>query len=193
MKKTILIIFLVSVSIIAQDVYRMDVNQIILPFDREGLLADVIIDPYPVGARFAENNNIYIFSAGFFLSGLNADTVWANVVLYPRSDISLFKDYQAGNVDSLPTDPKYKIYILKSADGDFAQSWVDWKNAVNLGADFYDGDNDGLYNPVDLNGNNQWDPNEDRPDLIGNFTAWCVYNDGVPAHLRKYGNEPLGI
>ena len=29
-----------------------------------------------------------------------------------------------------------------------------------------DGDGDGIYNPVDLNGNYQWDPNEDKPDLI---------------------------
>ena len=35
-----------------------------------------------------------------------------------------------------------------------------------------------IYDPIDLNGNNQWDPNEDKPDIIGDKTAWCVYNDG---------------
>jgi hypothetical protein len=28
-------------------------------------------------------------------------------------------------------------------------AWQDWKDAVDLGADFYDGDGDGVYNPVD--------------------------------------------
>ena len=39
-----------------------------------------------------------------------------------------------------------------------------------------------IYDPIDLNGNNRWDPNEDKPDLLGyeySQTAWCVYNDGV--------------
>ncbi|MFC2119770.1 T9SS type A sorting domain-containing protein, partial [Bacteroidota bacterium] len=68
-------------------------------------------------------------------------------------------------------------------------------DAVALGADFYDGNGDEVYNPVDLNGNNQWDPDEDMPDLLGDETAWCVYWDGQPAaqRLRFAGVEPQGI
>ena len=35
---------------------------------------------------------------------------------------------------------------------------------------------------------------EDRPDLIGDLTVWCVYNDGVPKAQRRYTDvEPKGI
>ncbi|MDP2362861.1 MAG: hypothetical protein Q8M94_03725, partial [Ignavibacteria bacterium] len=63
-----------------------------------------------------------------------------------------------------------------------------------IGADFYDGHMDGIYDPVDLNGNGIWDLNEDRPDILGDVTAWCVYNDGVPKELRRFNTiDPLGI
>ena len=92
-----------------------------------------------------------------------------------------------------PNDPKASIYKLTSSDIPFGQSWQDWIDAVDLGADFYDGNNDGIYNPVDLNGNNQWDPDEDKPDLILDETYWCVFNDGVPANQRRWQSEPQGI
>ncbi len=76
------------------------------------------------------------------------------------------------------------------------QSWQDWKTAVDkFEADFYDGDGDGQYNPVDLNGNGKWDPDEDMPDLLGDETAWCVYNDGQPGaqRTRFAGVNPQGV
>ncbi len=75
----------------------------------------------------------------------------------------------------------------------FSQSWQEWKNAGELGAEFYDGDNDGVYNPVDKNGNGVWDPNEDKPNIIGDLTIWYVYNDGVPLGNRRFSTPPLGI
>jgi hypothetical protein len=64
-----------------------------------------------------------------------------------------------------------------------------------LGADFYDGNGDGVYNPTDLNGNGSWDVDEDRPDLLGDVTAWTVYNDGQPLaqRTRFAGVRPQGI
>ena len=44
-----------------------------------------------------------------------------------------------------------------------------------------------------MNGNGQWDPNEDMPDLLGDETAWCVYNDNVPQYLRRWLSPPYGI
>ena len=55
-----------------------------------------------------------------------------------------------------------------------------------LGADFYDGDGDGIYNPVDINGNSLWDLDEDCPDILGDETLWCVFHDGVPAVQRRW-------
>ena len=62
-----------------------------------------------------------------------------------------------------------------------------------LGAKFYDGDNDGNYEPIDLNLNGSWDFNEDRPDLQGDQTVWCVYNDGASKENRIYDIDPQGI
>ena len=92
-----------------------------------------------------------------------------------------------------PNDPAAALYKVTSNDTQFGQSWQDWVDAVNLGANFYDGDADGIYNPVDLNNNGVWDPDEDKPDIIGDEILWCVYNDGVPANQREWGSEPQGI
>lgn len=179
--------FCVSLIINAQENYRLNINNINLPFDNKGVLADVNIPPDGSGGRY--DSIVFLFSGGFFLTGINADTIWANAV----ATASLVNDYQPGPVGSLPGNPENKIYVIQSSDPPFGQSWQDYSDAVNLGADFYDGNNDGLYNPVDLNGNNQWDPEEDRPDILGDVTAWCVYNDGVPANLRRFIQDPLGI
>ena len=106
---------------------------------------------------------------------------------------SLVEDYTAGSVGMDPNDPKASIYKLTVNDIQFGPSWQDWSDAVDLGADFYDGNNDGIYNPVDLNGNNQWDPDEDKPDLILDETYWCIFNDGLPANQRRWQAEPQGI
>ena len=92
-----------------------------------------------------------------------------------------------------PNDPIASIYKLSSSDIPFGLSWQEWSDAVDLGADFYDGNGDDIYNPVDLNGNNQWDPDEDKPDLILDETYWCVFNDGLPANQRRWMAEPQGI
>lgn len=57
-----------------------------------------------------------------------------------------------------------------------------------MGAYFYDGNNDGIYSPVDLNQNGIWDPNEDRPDIIGDETLWCVYNDRTSRLYRRFND-----
>ncbi len=82
---------------------------------------------------------------------------------------------------------------MKESDPPFGSSWQEWIFAVDIGAEFYDGDNDGIYDPVDLNNNGQWDPDEDRPDIIGDQVAWCVFNDAVTPRLRFAGIPPLGI
>ena len=100
----------------------------------------------------------------------------------------------AGTVGMDPNDPKASIYkVTASGDIPFGQkSWQEWSDAVELGADFYDGNGDGIYDPVFLNGNNQWDPDEDKPDLILDETYWCVFNDGVPANLRRWQCRTTG-
>ena len=140
-----------------------------------------------IGTSYYDDNSV-IFSAGFLLSGYSNGELWANGVA-PSARIV---DYVSGNVESPEED---KIYYVKASDPAFGESWQNWAEAVNKGAYFRDGNGDGVYNPVDLNGNGIWDEGlEDAPDIKGNITAWCVYNDGVPPEERRFtGVEPQGI
>jgi len=172
--------------------FRFFINSFNLPINNSGVLADVnIADPdlniSGAGGKYA--NITALFSGGFALSGYSGNTMWANGVM----SAGLVEDYQPGPVGTQPEDPKNLIYVLRSEDPAFSASWQAWRDAVTTGARFYDGDNDGIYNPVDKNGNSQWDANEDRPDLMGDLTAWCVYNDAVPESLRRWDVAPQGI
>ncbi len=175
------------------DAYRMNINNINLPFNRKGNIANVnIFDPTindnRSGGIFA--GRVFLFSAGFFLTGNANGQLFANAV----APSTLVEDYVPGTVATGQGNPNAVIYVLKSTDEPFSQSWQDWVDAVNLGADFYDGDGDGVYNPVDKNGNGAWDPDEDAPDLIGDETAWCVFYDGLPSSQRRWTSvSQLGI
>jgi len=189
--KFIILSFVVFVSSLhAQTTYRFFINNINMPMDNKGILADVNIPPDGYLGRYL--NSAFLFSGGFWLSGYTGDTLWANAM----ASASLIENYQPGNVDSNQYDPRYKVYTINEFDDPpFGYNWQQWKFAVNIGADFYDGDGDGIYNPVDLNGNGEWDADEDRPDIIGGQVAWCVYNDGIPGNvrIRFAGVEPQGI
>ena len=166
-----------------------NINNLRIPLDNKGVLADV--DPGDgIGAGGTFGNAMFLYSGGFYLSGYNNGALWGNGVM----TASRIEDYQQGPVGVSSTDPKNKIYVVTKQDIAFGQSWQDWQDAVSIGADFYDGNGDGIYNPVDLNNNGNWDTDEDMPDLIGDWTAWCVYNDGVPAALRRFtAVTPKGI
>ena len=158
-----------------------------MPMDNKGILAAVDIPP--VGSIGRYHDIGFLFSGGFWLSGYNGDTLWAN----GQATISPFRDYIPGNVDSNQYDPRYKVYTINGYyPWPFSSEWQEWKTAVNFGADFYDGDGDGIYNPVDLNNNNLWDPEEDSPDIIGQQDAWCVFNDGDTTRYFDW-ISPLGI
>ena len=162
-----------------------NINNVRIPIDNKGVIADV--DPGDgVGAGGTFANIVFLFSGGFFLSGQDGNTVWGNGVM----SASRIEDYQPGPVGVSQNDSKNKVYVVRVQDRAFGDSWQEWKDAVSIGADFYDGDGDGAYNPVDLNANGSWDANEDRPDLIGDWTAWCVFNDGIPAALKRFTAVP---
>jgi len=175
------------------DAYRLYINNINLPMDRQGVIANVNLpDLRPgvggEGGKFG--GHIFLFSSGFFLSGYANGVLWANAV----ASASLVRDYVHGSVEKGSSDPNAVMYVLKSTDPPFGQAWQDWKDAVELGADFYDGDGDGIYNPVDKNGNGIWDPDEDAPDLLGDETVWHVMHDGRAAPQRRWNAvDPLGI
>jgi hypothetical protein len=196
------------------DGYSMDVNKIKLPLNNKGIIADVEINYGQRGiitASDLEDNTafterdiyfggsisygryeegVFLFSAGFILSGYSDGTLWSNAV----ASSMLVEDYLPGTVNSNPDDPLFVLYVVGKNDIPFGPSWQRWKDAVSLGAEFYDGDGDGIYNPVDKNWNGTWDLNEDMPLLIGDETAWCVYNDALPREVRRWNTvDPQGI
>jgi len=187
MKLIIISVLLFVSTLQAQSDFRFFINNINLPINNRGNLATVNIPPY--GSEGLYLGIGFLFSGGFWLSGYNADTLWANA----QASASLIENYLPGNVDSSQYDQRYKIYVVNESDQSFGGSWQKWSFAVDIGAEFYDGDNDGIYNPVDLNGNGEWDRDEDKPDIIGDQIAWCVFNDGVTPRLRFENVPPLGI
>jgi len=186
--KTIIFTFFLFLSMLqAQTEFRFFINNINMPMDNKGVLAESYQIPGVTPGKYLDVP--FLFSGGFYLSGYNGDTLWANA----QASASLVENYLPGNVGSNQYDPRYKIYVVKESDQPFGPSWQEWIFAVEIGAEFYDGDNDGVYNPVDLNGNGVWDNDEDKPDIIGDQIAWCVYNDAVTPRTRFPNVPPLGI
>ncbi|MCC6550724.1 MAG: T9SS type A sorting domain-containing protein, partial [Ignavibacteriaceae bacterium] len=131
-----------------------------------------------------------IFSAGFALSGKYGDSVFANGV----NSSSRVTDYVRGMAGADSNDNRAGIYKITKQDTAFGTSWKMYKYAVELGALFYDGNGDGIYNPVDVNSNGQWDANEDRPDFLGDVFAFTVFNDAQLPFRRRFTTvPPLGI
>ena len=178
-------------GIISPNNPRFTLNSKIKALDNEqqGISAyEVLTLNYIENPQYEEGS--FLFSGGFILSGYTNGELWANAV---ASSI-LIEDYLPGKVGSNHNNPLNNVYVIRKEDPPFGYSWQQWKNAVSLGADFYDGDGDGIYNPVDKNFNGTWEKNEDMPLLIGDETAWCIYNDGLPAEMRRWGTvNPQGI
>lgn len=177
--------------------FDFNINNLRIPLDNKGVIADVLTGDIR-GAGGFYDDHVFLFSSGFYVSGyhdvnndgnLNESELWGNGVL----SASRIEDYQPGPFGSSQGDPRNQVYVVYATDQAFGPSWQEWKDAVDLGADFYDGDGDGVYDPSDKNGNGTWDPTEDRPDLIGDVTAWTVYNDGVPTALRRFTVAPKGL
>lgn len=192
MKRHILIFLLFCGTVFPQlssdgKFYILNLGKIKLPITNYGAIYGYR-QPFSIVGSY--DTIPFLSSGGFLLSGFADFGLWGNGV---QEGIRI-GDYQPGPVGSNPDDPKNRIYLLNSYDLPFGLTWQEWKNAVELGADFYDGDGDGIYNPMDKNNNNKWDADEDRPDFLGTETIWCVYNDGVHPALRRFNNIlPQGI
>ncbi len=151
-------------------------------FKSNGIIAD--IGSYTPQTTY--DGTTVMYSGGFMMSGKTNGEIWSNGM----ATSSRIQDYVGGTIG----DTSKGFYIVKSSDPAFGESWQNWSNAVAKGAYYYDGNGDGVYNPVDLNSNGQWDWDEDCPDILGDETVWSVYNDGVPAEERRIPDvSPQGI
>ncbi len=184
---TVLVFCFVSQLINAQTVYELNTGRIRLPFDNRGVVGEVTVN----GSQGVKYDGIStIYSSGFALSGMKNTTLWANGVMSAARVL----DFAPGKTGTPSSDPKNRLYVVSQNDPAFGASWQNWADAVTLGARYWDGNNDGNYNPVDLNNNGKWDPNEDMPEILGEVSVWCVFNDAVDTALRKFKDvTPLGI
>jgi len=169
--------------------YLLDVNNIEMPISNNGVLGDVYFGTEGYKNITFDSETI-VYSSGFFISGKSGEEIFSNGIFRPTRISGIYKP---GVVGSNQADGRNVIHVVKSSDTPFDISWKNWENAVSHGAHFYDGDNDGVYNPVDKNNNGLWDVNEDKPDLIGDITAWCVYNDADDGNLITPYSVNMGI
>lgn len=160
-------------------------GRITLGFDNKGAIAD--LQNTSIGSF---QNYRILYSSGFMLSGRNSTGVWANGVF----GASAVRDYLPGRVGGLTEDPLNQIYTVLSSDAPFGDAWQRYRYATLNGADFYDGNGDGVYTPFDLNLNGVWDANEDAPPLIGDSYAYTVFNDAAPSSGRRFTSmNPMGF
>ena len=112
--KSILIIIVTifcSLEIVSQklgDSDALNINNIYLPMNNAGILADANGQPYGFGGQF--QGHIFLFSGGFFLSGYSNGQLWANAV----ASSSLVQDYIQGTVGN-PNDSNAVLYKLSSS------------------------------------------------------------------------------
>ncbi len=153
----------------------MDVNNIFLPFQNDGSTAEDANAFFPNGT-----DKSFLFQGGIAASGFINGELRASWM----AKASLIQEYQPGKWGMDPDDGRARFYKVRSSDGPGSPAYVDWANAVDLGADFQDVDGDGVY-----------DPNIDRPDILGDRVSWTVFNDGTDISIRSDGlqTNPLGL
>jgi hypothetical protein len=166
--------------------YLFHINNIFMPLQNTGITGYAGFNNVSYDAQFDGKN--FLYAGGFMISGKAGNEVWANAM----AAADRVEDYLPGRVVPQPGDAP-QIYVVDAQDPPFGECWQAWAEAVKLGADFHDGDGDGIYSPIDKNGNGVWDRNEDRPDILGHQTAWCVYHDGRPSVDRRWKDLPRGI
>jgi hypothetical protein len=127
--------------------------------------------------------DVYLLNANNIQLPMSRKGVLADVIIPPFGS--------GGKFDSI-TVIFSAGFFMGGYNGD--SLWANGVASSMLVEDYWQGTvQTGIYNPVDLNSNGVWDPDEDAPDMIGDQTLWCVYNDGVPLELRRWESEPQGI
>ncbi|RMH61841.1 MAG: hypothetical protein D6677_11000, partial [Calditrichaeota bacterium] len=152
---------------------RMNVNKVDLSFDNQGNTGLDATSYYPKGTTLS-----FLFAGGISMSGyVNGDlrTAWA-------ISASRIDEFQPGTWGMDPDDARATFYSVTKDDGFGSEAYQKWATAVELGAAFQD-----------LNGDGVYDPNVDKPDIIGDKVIWNVFNDGTPASNRALGTLPMGV
>ncbi|NIV12164.1 MAG: hypothetical protein GWN62_13080, partial [Aliifodinibius sp.] len=159
---------------IIPDITYMDINRVDLPLENDGSTGNDGHGYYPNGTQ-----NIFLFSGGLATTGLVAGELRASWM----TPSALIEEWQPGIWGMNPDDPLAKFYEVSRDDTVGSPAFVEWVDAVALGADFIDVNGDGLY-----------DPNMDRPGVLGDKMIWTPINDGTPLSQRyRLGTLQMGL
>ena len=156
---------------------RMDINNIDLPIQNNGSTGDDAKAYYPNG----QTTLSFLFQGGFATSGYVNGQLRASWM----APASLVEEWQPGIWGMNPTDPLARFYVVNKSDVQGSQAYIDWADAVSIGAEFEDLNGDGLY-----------DPYIDRPDMIGtDRIIWFPINDNTSSAQRtpRLNTAPLGL
>jgi hypothetical protein len=169
-------------STVIGDLDTMYINNIYLPYQNDGSTAEDAQAYFPnPGLPVPPGYNLsFLFQGGITATG------YVNGVLRASwmAKASLIQEWQAGKWGMNPQDPLAIFYNVNNSSGPGSLAYQKWADAVSLGANFHD-----------LNGDGVYDPNVDRPDILGDRTSWCVINDSTDMSIRSVGlqTEPMGL
>lgn len=159
------------------EVTRMKINKVDIPLRNDGAVFEGDGAPgyYPSG----QTTLGFLFSGGFGICGYVNGQLRASWM----ATASLLEEWLPGKWGMDPIDPLARFYEVSVNDAPGSQAYIDWADAVSLGADFIDLNGDGVYNPY-----------TDKPALMGDKTIWTVFNDStVNAYPGGLGTQPMGL
>jgi hypothetical protein len=205
MKKLLPLFFLCTIVVVAQKGgskttfpdnatihmwQQFDVNRINATISSAGPYADYL-KTYSSGLEWPKGSGkTAIFTAGMWIIGKHRPTGGLRTAVMDYTT-----EYQSGPINSTfntltndssvaadPNDLKFRVYKINKGDNaSNNQDYAQWP--ADLGAPYHDNNKNGV-----------WDPETDRPRLIGDQTLWTVYNDlNTPARRSSGMTNPLGI
>ncbi|MCB9260041.1 MAG: T9SS type A sorting domain-containing protein [Ignavibacteriales bacterium] len=172
-------------TIVPNNFVKLSNGEIEINIENNG---NIILDSHSNSVDTTLYDNLNLYTASLFISGK------ANDKLKLSNGFGLIRgsyQFKPGKISDSLT--KQNLFLVNNDENPFNNSWIEWKKAVELGAEFYDGNLNGVYDPIDRNKNNIWDENEDRPPNLGNQFSWCVYNDLTDRTENYIQSDPLGI
>lgn len=163
---------------ITGDYTKIDINNISTyvrnngSFNRDPGTGDAGFE-WPKGSGNTAN-----YASGIWMGAIDSATNTVRVAIAEYA-----YEYVAGPIGLgiNPADDRWRVY--KISRGDDALSNPDYAN--------WPGEDGAPY--IDVNANGIWDPGTDTPELIGDQTVWCVFNDNDPAVHTNQNTPPLGI
>lgn len=130
--------FLPNPQRVIGDIAIMAVNNVELPLNNDGSTGESGQGYYPAGS-----NLTFLYQGGLASSGyVNGDLrcSW-------MAKSSLIHEWQPAKWGMDPDDPQARFYTVSINDGPGSPAYLEWAEAVALGADFIDENSDGMYDP----------------------------------------------